>query len=106
NRQTKTEWHRVKAYGKLAEIFDQYLQRGTQVSIIGSMKYRQWTDKFEQTRTAAEVIAEEFSFLGGGKRRNEDAMAPAMVAEPEPSRSTKKTASRRAKKSTAQTVEN
>jgi single-strand DNA-binding protein len=105
NRQTKTEWHRIKAYGKLAELFDQYLERGSQISIVGSMKYRKWTDKFEQSRTAAEVIAEEFTFLSGGKQRGEEAMAPAMVAEPEPSRSAKKTASRRSKKTTAQTVE-
>jgi len=105
NRQTKTEWHRVKAYGKLAELFDQYLQRGSQISIVGSMKYRKWTDKFEQSRTAAEVIVEEFTFLGGGKRSGEETTAPAMVAEAEPSRSAKKTAGRRAKKATAQTVE-
>ncbi|WP_020568383.1 single-stranded DNA-binding protein [Neolewinella persica] len=105
NRQTKTEWHRLKAYGKLAELFDQYLQRGSQISIVGSMKYRKWTDKFEQSRTAAEVIVEEFTFLGGGKRSEEAAMAPAMVAEPEPSRSAKKTTSRRTKKATAQTID-
>ena len=40
NRQTRTEWHRVKAYGKIAEIVDQYLDRGKEVSIVGSMRYR------------------------------------------------------------------
>ncbi|MFT7119868.1 MAG: single-strand DNA-binding protein [Neolewinella sp.] len=66
-RQTKTEWHKVKAYGKVAELFDQYLQRGSQVSIVGSMKYRKWVDQFEQNRITAEVITEEFTFLSNGK---------------------------------------
>lgn len=102
NRQTKTEWHRVKAYGKLAELFDQYLEKGSQISIVGSMKYRKWVDKFEQPRSTAEVIAEEFTFLGSGKRRDEDDMAPAMVADPDPV--SPKTAKRRAKRSTAATA--
>ncbi|MEM6771960.1 MAG: single-stranded DNA-binding protein [Bacteroidota bacterium] len=67
NRQTRTEWHKIKAYGKLAELFGQYLHRGSQISIIGSMRYRKWVDQFEQNRIAAEVIAEEFTFLGSGK---------------------------------------
>ena len=66
NRMTRTEWHRVKAYGRLAELFDQHLRRGSQVSIIGSMRYRKWTDRYEQNRVTAEVIAEEFTFLSRG----------------------------------------
>ncbi len=91
NRQTRTEWHKIKAYGKMAELFSQYLQRGSQVSIIGSMRYRKWVDQFEQNRLTAEVIAEEFTFLGSGKRESpaNKAAAPA-----------KKTINRRAKKPT------
>lgn len=62
-RQTRTEWHRVKAYGKLAELFAKYLDKGSQISLVGSLRYRRWTDKFEQTRVTCEVIAEEFTFL-------------------------------------------
>ncbi len=101
NRQTRTEWHRIKAYGKLAELFDQYLERGSQVSIVGSMKYRKWVDKFEQTRLTAEVVAEEFTFLSSNKSRREDQL-PEMVGETD--RAAAKTAARRAKKSTAKTV--
>lgn len=89
NRQTRTEWHKVKAYGKMAELFTQYLHRGSQISIIGSMRYRKWTDQFEQNRIAAEVIAEEFTFLGSGKREPQ--------AEPT-EELPKKTITRRAKK--------
>lgn len=89
NRQTRTEWHKVKAYGKMAELFSQYLHRGSQISIIGSMRYRKWTDQFEQNRIAAEVIAEEFTFLGSGKREPQAATTEELP---------KKTITRRAKK--------
>lgn len=84
NRQEQTDWHRVKAFGKLAEIFDKYLERGGQVSIVGSMRYRKWVDKHDQTRTSAEVIAESFSFIGSGKPRESDAGNASLVAEPHP----------------------
>jgi len=99
-RQTRTEWHRVKAYGKIAELFDLHLKCGSPISIVGTMRYRKWVDKFEQTRTAAEVIAEEFTFLGGSRRNQteemiENAHQDMMVAEPV----TKKTNTRRKTKS-------
>lgn len=100
NRQTRTEWHKVKAYGKLAEIFDQYLKRGSQVSIVGSMRYRKWTDKNDMVHTAAEVYAEEFTFLSGGKRaadEEDSEMAGSLVAEPGTDAPVKKTATRRGK---------
>jgi len=107
NRQTRTEWHRVKAYGKLAELFDQYLERGSQVSIVGSMRYRRWTDQYEQPRIAAEVIAQEFTFLSGGKRAaTEDSeLAETLVGgEPTQGDLSTKTLKRRTKKSPAATA--
>ena len=101
NRQTRTEWHRIKAYGKLAELFDQYLKRGSQVSIIGSMRYRKWIDKHEQPRQAAEVVAEEFTFLSNNKDQPE-AQTPEMVGDLD--RTAAKTTARRAKKPTAKTL--
>lgn len=86
NRQTRTEWHRVKAYGKLAEIFDQYLDRGKEVSIVGSMRYRKWIDKHDQTRTSAEVIADSFSFVGSNRQEpgRGEHQPGSMVADPLP----------------------
>lgn len=83
NKQTRTDWHRVKAFGKLAELFDQYLDKGQQISIVGSMQYSKWVDKHDQNRTSAEVIAHSFSFIGGGNRQlNDRDMSSSMVAEP------------------------
>jgi len=86
NRQTRTEWHRVKAFGKLAEIFDTHLRRGEQVSIVGSMRYNKWIDKHDQTRVSADVIAESFSFIGSQNRTAsaDRENSASLVAEPLP----------------------
>ena len=86
NRQTRTEWHRVKAFGKLAELFDTHLRRGEQVSIVGSMRYNKWVDKHDQPRTSADVIADSFSFIGSQNRNATDSHdnSASMVAEPLP----------------------
>jgi len=88
NRQEQTDWHRIKAFGKLAEIFDRHLERGTQVSIVGSMRYSKWVDKHDQARTSANVIAESFSFIGSGNKPrpadNNAASNSSLVAEPGP----------------------
>ncbi|MEO0733083.1 MAG: single-stranded DNA-binding protein, partial [Bacteroidota bacterium] len=51
NRQTRTEWHRVKAFGKLAELFAEHLTKGSQVCIAGALRYHKWIDKHDQVRT-------------------------------------------------------
>lgn len=106
NRQTRTEWHKIKAYGKLAELFDEHLKRGSQISIVGSMRYRKWMDKHEQVRTSAEVVAEEFTFLSSGNRSDRKVVAENtgdLVAEPDKRTSIKKT-SRRKKSTPRKTV--
>lgn len=116
NRVVTTEWHRVKAYGKLAEIFAEHLNKGSQISVVGAMRYRSWTDKFEQKRLSAEVIATEFTFLGSKPQPATEADAEALHFEPDveeliapapvptaaaPSREKRKTSTRRTKKAPA-----
>jgi single-strand DNA-binding protein len=60
-----TEWHRVTFYGKLAEIAGQYLKKGSQVYIEGSLRTRKWQDKDGQDRYTTEVRADEMKMLGG-----------------------------------------
>lgn len=69
-RQEKTEWHRVSAFGKLAEIIGQYLKKGAQVYIEGKIQTRKWTDKDGQDRYTTEIVAHEMKMLGG--RRDDD----------------------------------
>ncbi|MBP9712380.1 MAG: single-stranded DNA-binding protein [Sterolibacterium sp.] len=59
-----TEWHRVVFFRKLAEIAGQYLKKGSQVYIEGSLKTRKWQDKDGQERYTTEVVADEMKMLG------------------------------------------
>ena len=64
-RVTKTEWHNVTLYRKLAEIAGQYLKKGSQVYIEGKIQSRKYTGKDGIERTAYEIIGSEMKMLGG-----------------------------------------
>jgi len=59
-----TEWHRVAFFRKLAEIAGQYLKKGAQVYIEGSLKTRKWQDKEGQDRYTTEIVGSEMRMLG------------------------------------------
>ena len=61
----RTEWHRISAFGKLAEIMGQYLTKGSQVYIEGKLRTRKWQDKQGNDRYTTEIIADEMQMLGG-----------------------------------------
>lgn len=87
NRQTRTDWHKVKAFGKLAEIFGKYLEQGSQVAIVGTLRYNKWIDKHDQVRNTAEVVAHSFTFLSGGKQQEaEDELAAETEVAPTPAK--------------------
>jgi single-strand DNA-binding protein len=86
-RRDATEWHRVSFYGKLAEIAGQYLRKGSQVYIEGSLRTRKWQDQSGQDRYTTEIRADELKMLGrregagdapmrGGDSGGHDASAP------------------------------
>ena len=60
----QTEWHRISFFGKLAEIADQYLNKGSQVYIEGRLRTRKYTDKEGIDRYATEIIADTMQMLG------------------------------------------
>src|SRR5262249_43060873 len=72
-RQEKTEWHSIVAWGKLADICERYLTKGKQVYVEGRLETRNWQDKEGQTRYKTEVICETMQMLGraGGERNGE-----------------------------------
>tara|TARA_S200000501_G_C20623206_1_gene655530 strand:- start:65 stop:532 length:468 start_codon:yes stop_codon:yes gene_type:complete len=59
-----TEWHRITFFGKLAEITNQYLKKGSQVYVEGKLKTRKWTDKDGVDKYTTEIIAETMQMLG------------------------------------------
>jgi single-strand DNA-binding protein len=63
--QERTEWHRVALFGRLAEIASEYLRKGSQVYIEGSLRTRKWQDKQGNERYSTEIVGNEMQMLGG-----------------------------------------
>ncbi|HEY5776398.1 MAG TPA: single-stranded DNA-binding protein [Xanthomonadales bacterium] len=61
----KTEWHRVVAFQRLAEIMGEYLKKGSQVYIEGKLQTRKWQDQNGQDRYTTEIVANDMQMLGG-----------------------------------------
>lgn len=64
-RQERTEWHRVVAWGRLAEVAKEYLSKGRQVYIEGKLQTRSWEDKEGNKRYTTEVKVDQMVMLGG-----------------------------------------
>jgi len=88
-KQERTEWHRIVAFGKLAEICGEYLAKGKQVYIEGRIQTRSWDDKEGNKKYMTEIVAntmqmlgkpEDASALGGGQT-----VIGESAASPEPS---------------------
>ena len=91
-----TEWHRVVFNGRLAEIVEQYLKKGSQVYVEGSLRTRKWTNKEGQDQYTTEIRADQMQMLsakpeqeakqaprtappksaGGGSRHDDDSSIP------------------------------
>ena len=78
-----TEWVRVGFFGKLAEIAGQYLRKGSQVYIEGSLRTRKWQDKNGQDRYTTEIRGDVMKMLGG---RQDGDSAPRQQSAPQQSR--------------------
>jgi len=61
---TITEWHRIVAFGRLAEICGEYLSKGKQVYIEGRIRTRAWEDKEGNRKFTTEIIANQMQMLG------------------------------------------
>ncbi|MEW5864550.1 MAG: single-stranded DNA-binding protein [Pseudomonadota bacterium] len=86
-----TEWHRIAFFGRLAEIAGEYLKKGSQVYVEGSLRTRKWQDKDGQERYTTEIRGEVMQMLGsragGGApepRAAERAERAPKAAEPKP----------------------
>ena len=63
--QERTEWHRVVFFNRLAEIAGEYLRKGSQVYVEGSLRTRKWQGQDGQDRYTTEIVANEMQMLGG-----------------------------------------
>lgn len=77
--QERTEWHRVKFFGRLAEIAGEYLKKGGQCYVEGKLRTEKYTDKQGVERYSTDIIADELMLLGGqsGERPARQERAPA-----------------------------
>lgn len=78
-KQERTEWHRIVAWGKTAELCGEYLKKGRQVHVEGRLQTREW-EKDGAKRTTTEIIASHVTFLGG--KQGEQSAAENTKPEP------------------------
>jgi single-strand DNA-binding protein len=71
HKQERTEWHRVVAWGKLAEICGKHLSKGRQVYVEGRLQTRSWEDQQGQKKYSTEIVASTVQFLGAAGERSE-----------------------------------
>lgn len=81
--QQHTEWHRVVAWNKLAEICGEYLTKGKLVYIEGSIRSRQWEDQSGNKRTSYEIVARNMQMLGSRADAERAAAAGVRPASPQ-----------------------
>jgi single-strand DNA-binding protein len=67
-RQEKTEWHRVVAWGTTAENVAKYQNKGSTIYVEGRLQTTSWDDKEGKKRYSTDVVADRIVFLGGGNR--------------------------------------
>ena len=79
-----TEWHRVVFNGRLAEIVGQYLRKGSQVYVEGSLRTRKWTDQSGVEKYSTEIRADQMQMLGGRPEGAAPAPAPRPAPAPPP----------------------
>jgi len=81
--QRRTEWHTIVAWNRLAEICGEYLTKGKQIYIEGSIRSRQWEDQSGNKRTAYEIVARDMRMLGS-KADSERLVGATGTAAPTP----------------------
>ncbi len=83
-KQERTEWHNISMFGRLAEIAGEYLKKGSQVYLEGSLRTEKWQDKQGQDRYTTKIIANEMQMLGGRPGGGDFSSAPAQQSQPRP----------------------
>jgi len=74
----RTEWHNIVFFNRLGEIAGEYLKKGSQIYVEGSLRTRKWQDKNGQDRYTTEIVANEMQMLGG-RSGGGDSYAPAQA---------------------------
>lgn len=81
NKATRTEWHNIVSFGKVANLIIQYCKRGDHIMLNGRLQTRQYTNKEQQQRYVTEIITEEILFLGGRKDGSNPNSEPMIISQ-------------------------
>ena len=81
--QEKTEWHNIVCFGKLADVVDKYLKKGSKVFVEGKMRTRNYEDKTGAKRTIMEINAETIEMLDG-KQQSQQQQPQQYAQQPQP----------------------
>ena len=71
-KQEKTEWHRIVAWGKLAEVVEKYVKKGRQIYVQGRIETRTWDDNQGNKKYTTEIVAKEILLLGPRDDKSKD----------------------------------
>ena len=82
-RQERTEWHNIVAWGKLAELVNQYLKKGRSAYVEGRINTRSWDDRDGNKKYRTEIVASQIQFLGGGGTPSAGSPAGGVEAAPD-----------------------
>ncbi len=80
-KQSRTEWHNIVVWGRLAEICGQYLQKGKLVYLEGRIETREYEDRDGNRRWITEIVANEMKMLSGPGEVSPDTREPVGVGE-------------------------
>lgn len=83
--QDETEWYRITAAGRLAEICQQYVTKGSQLYVEGRLRVDRWTGQDGQPRTTLDVFANDIQLLGSRQQREGFEPGPAGASAGSPS---------------------
>lgn len=72
NKQQRTEWHRIVAWGKLADICGQYLSKGSQIYLEGRIETNEWTDRDGNDRKDKQIVATQLVMFGNASAEAHD----------------------------------
>jgi single-strand DNA-binding protein len=73
NYTTKTQWHRITAFARTAEVAGEFLTKGKQVHIRGAIDYQQWEDKQGVKKYATDIVVDKLVMMGGGEGNGQPA---------------------------------
>lgn len=68
----KTEWHKIVAFGKVVDVIEKYIKKGSRICVEGRLQTREWEDKNGSKHYTTEIVLSDLSMLGGGERKERE----------------------------------